>query len=151
MKKLGQPCLPVGVRRSTKTWSPISRVFSMELEGISNCWITKPRMKSPPTNTAANPAMVSGSVSFSLCFLSSFLVVSISTLVGKVLSSMLFVQQSMINAQSPKAQSSTHPSKHPAPAGLIKEMNHYMQQEAGTLRPCALRLVGWRDERPVNK
>src|SRR5215472_15489479 len=131
----------------------MSSVFSMELDGISNCWITKPRMKSPPTNTAANPAIVSGSVSFSLCFLSSFLVVSISTLVGKVLSSMVFVQQSLIDAQSSKAQSSssTHPSKHPAPASLIKEMNHYMQQEAGTLRPRALRLVGRRDERPVNK
>jgi hypothetical protein len=64
---------------------------------------------------------------------------------------MLSFNNPMIKAQKPKAQSSADPSKHPAPAGLIKEMNDYMQQEAGTLRPGgAQRLIG-RDERPVNK
>src|ERR1700692_888507 len=40
--------------RFTKTWSPISSVFSMELDGISNACTTNVMMNSPVTNTAAS-------------------------------------------------------------------------------------------------
>ena len=40
--------------RFTKTWSPISSVFSIELDGISNACTTKVMMNSPVTSTAAS-------------------------------------------------------------------------------------------------
>src|SRR6202041_1255815 len=40
--------------RFTKTWSPISRVFSIELEGISNACTTKGMMNNPVTRPAAS-------------------------------------------------------------------------------------------------
>src|SRR5215467_4887206 len=148
MKKAGQPSLPVGVRRSTNTWSPMSRVFSMELEGISNCWMTKPRMKSPPTKTAASPAMVSGRVSFSLCVFSSFFFVSVSTLVGKV----LFLKTSSGFGLCIHDQASAHQVKHTAPAGMIKEMDYHMQHKAGAFHPGGmLPLIGRRYKRPIDK
>src|SRR5271166_3659877 len=50
--------------RFTKTWSPISSVFSIELEGISNACTTKVMMNSPVTSTAARDARNSTVVSF---------------------------------------------------------------------------------------
>src|SRR5581483_8156306 len=52
------------VMRSTKTWSPISSVFSIELEGISNAWMLKVIMKSPVTSTTAMEERNSMGVSF---------------------------------------------------------------------------------------
>src|SRR5664279_1017684 len=49
--------------RSTKTWSPISSVFSMELDGMTKACRVKVMMKSPVTSTAAIEAMNSGVVS----------------------------------------------------------------------------------------
>src|SRR5579864_1797687 len=50
--------------RFTKTWSPISNVFSIELDGISNACTTKVMMNSPVTNTAASDDRNSTVVSF---------------------------------------------------------------------------------------
>src|SRR5580704_1523983 len=60
--------------RFTKTWSPISSVFSIELEGISKACRTNVMMNSPVTRTAASEVRNSTVVSrgFSSC-LSSFL------------------------------------------------------------------------------
>src|SRR5271166_3829409 len=64
--------------RFTKTWSPISSVFSIELEGISNACTTNVMMNRPVTSTAAseerNSTVVSFGFSFSTLFsgLSSF-------------------------------------------------------------------------------
>ncbi len=49
--------------RSTKTWSPISSVFSIELDGMVNACSVKVMMKSPVTSTTAMEAMNSGVVS----------------------------------------------------------------------------------------
>ena len=49
--------------RSTKTWSPISRVFSIELDGMTKACNAKVMMKRPVTSTAAIEAMNSGVVS----------------------------------------------------------------------------------------
>ena len=40
--------------RFTNTWSPISSVFSIELDGISNACTTNVMMNSPVTSTAAS-------------------------------------------------------------------------------------------------
>src|SRR5271167_4933932 len=55
--------------RFTNTWSPISRVFSMELEGISKACTMKVMMNRPVTSTAAREARNSTVVSrgFSAC------------------------------------------------------------------------------------
>src|SRR5574341_1281772 len=55
--------------RSTKTWSPMSSVFSMELEGISKAWRLKVMMNRPVTSTTAMEARNSMGVSlfFSSC------------------------------------------------------------------------------------
>src|SRR5215831_16620035 len=50
--------------RSTKTWSPMSRVSSIELEGISKACRLKVMMNSPVTRTTAIEAMNSSVVSF---------------------------------------------------------------------------------------
>src|ERR1700722_15604703 len=50
--------------RFTNTWSPISSVFSIELEGISKACITKVMMNSPVTSTAASEDRNSTVVSF---------------------------------------------------------------------------------------
>src|SRR5271167_977857 len=52
------------IMRSTKTWSPINSVFSIELDGISNACSAKVMMNSPVTITMAMEAMNSGVVSF---------------------------------------------------------------------------------------
>src|SRR6202049_776714 len=59
--------------RFTKTWSPISSVFSMELDGISNACTTNVMMNSPVTNTAASDERNStvDSLGFSSATLSS--------------------------------------------------------------------------------
>src|SRR5579871_6178351 len=62
--------------RFTNTWSPISSVFSIELDGISNACTTKVMMKSPVTRTAASEARNSTVVS--LCFSSGALLASSS-------------------------------------------------------------------------
>ena len=49
--------------RFTKTWSPISRVFSIELDGISNACTTNVMMNNPVTSTAASDARNSTVVS----------------------------------------------------------------------------------------
>jgi hypothetical protein len=43
--------------RSTNTWSPINKVFSIELEGISKACRQKVMMNSPTTSTPAIEAM----------------------------------------------------------------------------------------------
>src|SRR5271165_3671856 len=52
--------------RSTKTWSPISSVFSMELDGISKACSAKVMMNRPVTITMAIEAINSGVVSLGL-------------------------------------------------------------------------------------
>src|SRR5579864_5540197 len=60
--------------RLTNTWSPISSVFSIEAEGISNACRIKVIMKRPVTSTPASEARNSTVVSlgFSACNLSFF-------------------------------------------------------------------------------
>src|SRR2546423_11837478 len=76
-----QCVLGAKLTRSTKTWSPISRVFSMELEGISNACRLKVMMNRPVTSTAAmeaiNSMVVSRGFSFFTAFLSLFLAKSV--------------------------------------------------------------------------
>src|SRR5438270_4739780 len=55
--------------RSTNTWSPMSSVFSIELDGISNACKLNVMIKSPTTSTDAIEAMNSSVDSF---FLSRF-------------------------------------------------------------------------------
>ena len=50
--------------RSTNTWSPISRVFSIELDGMVNACRAKVMMNSPVTRTMAIEAINSEVVSF---------------------------------------------------------------------------------------
>src|SRR5262249_51180390 len=116
MKKVANPFFPVGVSRSTKRWSPISRVFSMEEEGISNCWMMKVRINKAPTNTAAIPAMNSGQVSLgrSTSFL---LVIPISAFIAT------FVPCALL-----------HTFERPAPPGLVEEMDDLVEQESDTVR-----------------
>src|SRR5271165_4068266 len=52
--------------RSTKTWSPISSVFSMELDGISKACSANVMMNRPVTITMAMEAINSGVVSLGL-------------------------------------------------------------------------------------
>jgi hypothetical protein len=55
--------------RSTRTWSPISRVFSIDAEGISKFWKTKVMTKRPTASTVQMEANDSKSVSVcSACF-----------------------------------------------------------------------------------
>src|SRR5271165_1886407 len=54
------------IMRSTNTWSPISRVFSMELDGISKACSAKVMMNRPVTITMAMEAINSGVVSLCL-------------------------------------------------------------------------------------
>ena len=49
--------------RSTRTWSPIRRVFSIELEGMTKACSVKVMMNNPVTRTAAIEATNSGVVS----------------------------------------------------------------------------------------
>ena len=49
--------------RSTKTWSPISSVFSIELEGMVKACSVKVMMNSPVTSTMAMEAINSAVVS----------------------------------------------------------------------------------------
>src|SRR5215469_752567 len=98
--------------------------------------MTNPRINSPPTNTDANPDIVSGSVSFSFCLV-SFLV-SVPVL-GNVFSS--FVVAKLI-----------HPMKDPVPAGFVKEMNDHAEPARAAFTPrCPLHLVGSRLERPIHE
>src|SRR4029077_10368458 len=55
-------------RRFTKTWSPTSSVFSIELDGIANAWTTKVMMNKPVTNTPADEERNSTRVSFGFSF-----------------------------------------------------------------------------------
>src|ERR1700675_2648824 len=58
--------------RLTKTWSPTSRVFSIELEGIANACTMKVMMKRPVASTPAREARNSTLLSFGLAsFLAS--------------------------------------------------------------------------------
>src|ERR1039457_6454187 len=59
--------------RFTKTWSPISSVFSIELDGISNACTTNVMMNNPVPNTAASDERNStvDSLGFSSATLSS--------------------------------------------------------------------------------
>src|SRR5208283_2610771 len=52
--------------RSTNTWSPINKVFSMELEGMTKACNANVMMKRPVTSTTAMDAINSDVVSF--CF-----------------------------------------------------------------------------------
>src|SRR5436305_9479945 len=52
--------------RLTKTWSPMSSVFSIELEGISKACTTNVMMNRPVTRTAQSEARYSAVVSFGL-------------------------------------------------------------------------------------
>src|SRR5262249_3532335 len=98
--------------------------------------MTNPRINSPPTNTDANPEIVSGRVSFSFCFF-SFLV-SVAVL-ANVFSS-FFVFKLL------------HPMKHPAPARFVKEMNDHVQPARAALTPRRpLKVVRSRLERPINE
>ena len=56
--------------RSTKTWSPISKVFSIELDGITKACNVKVMMNSPVTSTTAMEAMNSEVVSLGFLGLS---------------------------------------------------------------------------------
>ena len=53
--------------RSTRTWSPMSSVFSMEAEGISKFWKMKVMMKRPRARTVQMEASDSSGVSCSCC------------------------------------------------------------------------------------
>src|SRR5258707_2244638 len=66
--------------RFTKTWSPISRVFSIELEGISNACTTKVMMNNPVNSTAASDARNSTVVSRGFSSTSSFTWLSLTWL-----------------------------------------------------------------------
>ena len=62
--------------RSTNTWSPMSRVFSIELDGMVKACSAKVIMNSPVTSTMAIEAINSEVVSFGFsgfCGFSGFL------------------------------------------------------------------------------
>src|SRR5262249_16486537 len=116
----------------------MSSVFSMELEGISNCWMMKDRMNMAPTSTAARPAMVSGKVSFS------------RGLFPSVWSSVAF--SALVSKGSSFNRSLLHPAERSVPAGLIKKMNDLIEKKRHALSHCsALVFVVWRYERPIYK
>ena len=58
--------------RSTNTWSPMSRVFSIELDGMVNACSAKVMMNNPVTRTMAMEAINSAIVSLGLAGFSGF-------------------------------------------------------------------------------
>src|SRR5262249_18939298 len=98
--------------------------------------MTNPRINSPPTNTDANPEIVSGRVSFSFCFF-SFLV-SVAVLANVCSSFVVFKL--------------LHPMKHSAPAGFVKDVNDHVQPARAAFTPRRpLHLAGSRLKRPINE
>src|SRR5580692_8839947 len=103
-----QRVLGANCSRFTNTWSPISRVFSIELEGISKACTMKVIMNRPVTSTAARDARNSTVVSrgFSAC-MSSLLTARLAT---------RFFPVSWANPPL------VHYSKCPIPASELKQM-----------------------------
>src|SRR3954471_6204285 len=125
--------------RFTNTWSPISSVFSIELEGISNACTMKVMMNNPVTNTPAREARNSTVVSrgFSSCFFSSFF---------------LSVFGNLFSFCS-KLQDLTHHAESPVPAGDLEQMGNRVRETkkfisgSGTVCPILRRTP----HRPVDQ
>ena len=83
--------------RSTRTWSPISSVFTIEAEGISKFWETKVITKRPMANTLQIEASDSSGVS--VCCFSS---VSTAFVVDSIVLVKMLVSRSRLSVYQPQ-------------------------------------------------
>src|SRR5580658_4976545 len=72
--------------RSTRTWSPMRRVLTIEAEGISKFWKMKVMTKRPMARTVQMEARDSSGVSVRSCSADSISVVSVATVSVKTVS-----------------------------------------------------------------
>src|ERR1700693_2882650 len=110
--------------RFTNTWSPISSVFSIELEGISNACTTNVMINNPVTSTAASEARNSTVVSlgFSSTSLTSFsLFLSLLSFLATVFNPSRFQITKLLNYPITKF-SSLHQPQRAVPARDLKDM-----------------------------
>src|SRR5271168_1017018 len=71
--------------RSTRTWSPMSSVLTMEADGISKFWKMKVMTKRPMARTVQMEARDSSGVSACSCWATSGVVASVVMVSGKTL------------------------------------------------------------------
>src|ERR1700677_4063315 len=71
--------------RSTRTWSPMRRVLTIEAEGISKFWKMKVMTKRPMARTVQMEARDSSGVSACSCWATSGVAASVVMVSGKTL------------------------------------------------------------------
>src|SRR5208337_3837851 len=135
------------IMRSTNTWSPISRVFSIELDGISNAWSTKVMTNRPVTTTMAMEAMNSGVVSFGFA---AFFGGGSCALPGTARARLLLPAKCVL-PHLPR-QALLHRSQHAVPAQTLGQVGHIVRQTRKSIRR-PLAADGWSGpvHRPVNE
>src|SRR3984885_14371419 len=131
--------------RFTKTWSPISRVFSIELEGISNACTTKVMMNNPFIRTAASDDRNSTVVSRGFSSSSFFALLSFFATV---------INPSHLGCKAIlSAETLIHQPQRPVPARDLEEMSHRVnkvRQFAGYGSWCSDLAISFL-YRPVNQ
>src|SRR5208282_3364414 len=135
--------------RFTNTGFPLSRVFSIELEGISNACTTNVMMNNPVTSTAASEERNSTVVSrgFSSTSTSFFALLSFFATV---------IYPSRLGCRTARlilaAESLIHQPQGPVPARDLKNVRHRIgkmrQFSCHRVRPCSLAVSLL--HRPVN-